>query len=258
MTYFMAALIFIITIIASGSLIVLIRKYVPIDFLKLHHEVAFVIFLQIGVIYGVLLAFVVSATWNQYNAAAQRIEQEASSLQELWHLKSVFPPAMQKTIEHDLSNYFNSVVSREWALMAQGGEDIQAENDLEDLQKTYFKFKPQTFGESDLYTESLHHLASIREYRRLRLFEARMVIPKVMWLIMIVMGVFVVGISYFFGMRYTMSQVVLITTLVAMITSLLLLIKLLDNPFAGDLRIYPIAFQKGMQQIGISPHGNLP
>ncbi len=256
MTYFMAVLVFFITLITSGSLIVLIRRYVPIDFLKLHHEVAFVIFLQIGVIYGVLLAFVVSATWDQYNAAAQRIEQEASNLLELWHLKFVFPPAAQKTIEHDLINYFNSVISREWAFMAQGREDNQAENDLEDLQETYFKFKPQTFGESDLYTESLHHLASVREYRRLRLFEARMVIPKIMWLILIVMGISVVGISYFFGMRYKVSQVVLITTLVAMITSLLLLIKLLDNPFAGDLRIHPVAFQKGMRQISVLSHND--
>jgi Protein of unknown function (DUF4239) len=249
MTYFSAAIIFGIILMTSGSLIFLIRKYVAMDFLKSHHEVAFVIFLQIGVIYGVLLAFVVSTTWDQYNAAAQRIEQEASSLLELWHLKSVFPAAVQERIERDLLRYFRTVTDQEWVLMARGHEEPQAESYLEDLQNAYSQFKPQTFGESDLYAESLHHLANIREYRALRLFEARQVIPTVMWGILIIMGISVVGVSYFFGMRYAWSQVVLIMTLVSMITSLLLLIKLLDNPFAGDLRIHPVAFQKEIQKI---------
>jgi uncharacterized protein DUF4239 len=249
MTYFMAAFIFVIIMVASGVLTFLIRKYVPIDFLKAHHDVAFVIFLQTGVIYGVLLAFVVSTTWAQYNAAAQHAEQEASNLLELWHLKSVFPLALQKTVTHDLIHYFHSVISQEWVLMAQAQEDNQVEKDLDDLQKTYFKFKPHTFGESDLYTESLRHLANIREYRRLRLFEARQVIPPIMWWILILMGISVVEISYFFGMRYIWSQTILIMGLVAMITSLLLLIRLLDNPFAGDLRVHPVAFQKGIKQI---------
>jgi Protein of unknown function (DUF4239) len=249
MTYIRAAIILGIILITSGALTFLIRKYVAMDFLKSHHEVAFVIFLQIGVIYGVLLAFVVSTTWDQHNAAAQRIELEASSLLELWHLKSTFPAAMQERIEHDLRHYSRTVIDQEWVLMAQGQENSQAENDLEDLQDTYSQFEPHTFGKSDLYAESLRCLANIREYRRLRLFEARQVIPTVMWGILIIMGICVVGVSYFFGMRYAWSQVVLIMTLVSMIASLLLLIKLLDNPFWGDLRIYPVAFQKEIQKI---------
>ena len=249
MTYIGAAIILVTILITSGSLIFLVRKYVAMDFLISHHEVAFVIFLQIGVIYGVLLAFVVSTTWDQYNAAAQRVEQEASSLLELWHLKSVFPAAMQERIGQDLRHYARTVVDQEWVSMAQGQGDSQAENDLEDLQNTYSQFKPQTFGESDFYAESLHYLANIREYRALRLFEARQVIPTVMWGILIIMGICVVGVSYFFGMRYAWSQVVLIMTLVSMIASLLLLIKLLDNPFSGDLRIHPVGFQKGIQKI---------
>lgn len=247
MTYIRAAIIFGIIMMTSGSLVFLIRKYVTMDFFKAHHEVAFVIFLQIGVIYGVLLAFVVSTTWTQYNAAAQQVEHEVSSLLELWHFKSVFPPAMQKTIERDLVHYIHTIINQEWILMAEGHGDHQAENDLEDLQNTYAQFKPRTFGESDLYTESLRHLANVREYRRLRLFEARQVIPSIMWGVLVIMGICVVGVSYFFATRYVWSQIVLIWVLVAMITSFLLLIKLLDNPFSGDLRISSIAFQRGLQ-----------
>ena len=45
----------------------LVRKKYPADILKEHHEVAAIIFNAFGVLYAVVVAFVVFVTWSGYD-----------------------------------------------------------------------------------------------------------------------------------------------------------------------------------------------
>src|SRR5881398_1915842 len=77
----------------------LVRKKFPADVLKENHEVAAIIFNAFGVLYAVVVAFVVFVTWNGYDEATKNLQLEASQSLDLFHIAEAFPDATKKMIQ---------------------------------------------------------------------------------------------------------------------------------------------------------------
>lgn len=67
------------TTIAVAGLYVVRRKY-SAEILKENHEVAAIIFNAFGVLYAVVVAFVVFVTWEGYDDATKNLQLEASQV----------------------------------------------------------------------------------------------------------------------------------------------------------------------------------
>src|SRR3989475_6429545 len=89
----------------------------------------------------------------------------------------------------------------------------------------------------ELYAESLRCLNNLAQYRRMRIFAGNDTVPPVIWLVLLVGGVFAVSYTFFFGMKNLKAQYLITTTLTVMITSILFLIYVLDHPFTGASRV---------------------
>ena len=76
MTYPAVALIALGSGLIAGALSWTTRKLVRIEALRRHHEIGSAVFLQLGVVFAVLLAFVFSEVWSEYNTAANAINEE--------------------------------------------------------------------------------------------------------------------------------------------------------------------------------------
>jgi hypothetical protein len=252
MSYSTAILMIILFSVAAGFCVFIVRKCVHISFLQKHHEVAFTIFLQEGVIYGVLLAFSVSIVWGQFNQVAEEIEQEVSALLVVSKLSSYFPEPYHNNIERDLQKYMHSVLDREWSTMRYGNSDLQSQNDFDRLQSDLLQYKSQNLAESIVYSEVLKHVSDAREARRMRLFHSGVTVPGVIWVILIALGFLVITLPLFFGMENRFSQAIITAGLTGMITAILVLIVLLDNPFGKSLHIDKSAFIQGLAQINAS------
>ena len=74
----------------------LVRMRISAEQLKENHEVAGYIFNAFGLIYAVLLAFVVFAVWTSYDNAKQNTEMEANKLSDLFLDANAFPDTMKK------------------------------------------------------------------------------------------------------------------------------------------------------------------
>ena len=60
----------------SYAALKLTRKLFTEEVLRQNHEVGGMIFNAFGIIYAVLVAFVVFATWNEYDNSKKNIDQE--------------------------------------------------------------------------------------------------------------------------------------------------------------------------------------
>src|SRR3989475_11029705 len=89
----------------------------------------------------------------------------------------------------------------------------------------------------ELYAESLRCLNNLAQYRRMRIFAGNDTVPPVIWLVLLVGGVFAVSYSFFFGMKNIKAQYLITMTLTVTITSILFLIYVLDHPFTGTSRV---------------------
>src|SRR5215211_7244931 len=108
-----------ICLVALGGLI-LVERFVPATSRQPHNDVAGFIYAALGVIYAVLLALVVIAVWEEYEAARVTVEQEANAAADIFWLANRLPEPRGTHIQELVRSYAEEVVYREWPLMEQG------------------------------------------------------------------------------------------------------------------------------------------
>jgi hypothetical protein len=115
---------------------VLLHRIVRHDTFRRYHEVGYAVFLQLGVIFAVLLAFVFNNVWSNYNAASEAIDNECGSLHGIAILSDRLPSPARDTILGDLRAYLTTVLDREWPDMRQRNESKAADARFQSLWQT--------------------------------------------------------------------------------------------------------------------------
>src|SRR5215813_11591067 len=86
----------------------LLHRMVHHDRFRRYHEVGYAVFLQLGVIFAVLLAFVFNNVWSNYNVASQAIDSECGSLHGIAILADRLPPPARNAILQGLRAYLTT------------------------------------------------------------------------------------------------------------------------------------------------------
>src|SRR5437016_13167810 len=92
------------TALAAVGLHFVRRKYPP-EVLTENHEVAAIIFNAFGLLYGVVVAFVVFVTWSGYDDATKELQMEASDAIDIFYGANAFPQPVSKVIQQGLMDY---------------------------------------------------------------------------------------------------------------------------------------------------------
>jgi hypothetical protein len=224
------------TFFGLGGLYLVRRKY-SADVLKENHEVAAIIFNAFGLFYGVLVAFVVFATWNGYDEATKNLEFEASEALDIFHNAAAFPDPSKKIIQQGVRDYLAAVYNDEVPKMSDGDLSVYSGGAHTPLRILFSQVDTNSIPNKELYAESLRCLNNLALYRRMRIFAGNDTVPPVIWLVLLVGGVFAVSYTFFFGMKNIRAQYLITTTLTVMLTSILFLIYVLDHPFTGTSRV---------------------
>jgi hypothetical protein len=98
----------------------LVQRLVPAESRQPHNDVAGFIYAALGVIYAVLLALVVIAVWEEYDAASETVEQEANAVAEIFWLAHRLPEPEGRELQELCRSYAEEVVNVGWPLMEQG------------------------------------------------------------------------------------------------------------------------------------------
>jgi Protein of unknown function (DUF4239) len=211
----------------------LVRKKYPAEILKENHEVAAIIFNAFGLLYGVVVAFVVFVTWSGYDEATKNLQLEANEAMDIFHSAKAFPEPVSKTIQQGLMNYIASVYNDELKRMAVGEISLHSRSSLRELINLFNNMDQRSAPNRELYAESLRCLNKLAEYRRLRVFSGNNTIPSVIWSVLFIGGLITVAYTYFLGVKNIRAQYLMTAALTVTITLILVLIYILDHPFTG-------------------------
>jgi Protein of unknown function (DUF4239) len=211
----------------------LVRKKYPAEVLKENHEVAAIIFNAFGLLYGVVVAFVVFVTWSGYDDATKSLQMESSEALDIFYSGKAFPAPISKTIQQGLMDYAASVYNDELKRMATGEIDLYSKSPLRKLITLFNNMDQKAAPNRELYGESLRSLNKLAEYRRLRVFAGNNTIPSVIWVVLLVGGLITVSYTYFLGVKNIRAQYLMTAALTVTITLILVLIYILDHPFTG-------------------------
>jgi hypothetical protein len=210
--------------------------------LRESHDVSGFVYAVVGVIYAVLLAFVVIVVWEQFRGADQIAEDEAMHLGNIRQLSKVFPDSVSKTISSEVHDYAQSVVDREWPAMAERRSDPQTYAIVKKMWATFYAFRPAP-AEQEYYNEALQELTSFNDARRLRILGMNGTIPPIMWTMLLGGGFICIAFTYLFATPRPLTQYLITGLLAAMIIVTLFLIAEMDHPYEGGMSLQPDGFE---------------
>jgi uncharacterized membrane protein len=205
--------------------------------LKENHEVAAIIFNAFGLLYGVVVAFVVFVTWGGYDDAKKNLEMEANEADDIFHITKTFSDPARGMIQQGLIDYITSVYNDELKRMSHGDISLQSNRAMARLITVFYQIDDKSVPNRELYAESLTRLNNLAQYRRIRIFAGNDTIPLAVWLVLLVGGVITISYTYFFGMKNIKSQYLMTAALTVTITLILVLIYILDHPFTGTSKV---------------------
>ena len=253
-----------ICLLSLGGLEV-VQRLVPTASRQPHNDVAGFIYAALGVIYAVLLALVVIAVWEEYDAASETVEQEANAVAEIFWLAHRLPEPEGTHLQELSRSYAEEVVHKEWPLMEQGQAPLMTQVEqthagwtlIDDIRASIQDFQPRTPADEQLYAEGLDQVQRLADARRMRLVAAEEGVPAVLWAVLIFGGVAAVGFTYLFGLENTWAHRLMVVTLAAVIGLVLFTIGAMEHPFSGGARIGTEAFDLVLERLETSKLSDL-
>jgi hypothetical protein len=100
----------------------LVRRWVGVERLTLNNEVAGFIFAIIGVVYAVLLAFVVIAVWEKFSEGQTSVAKESAAAAALFYYSEGPEPEAAK-LRESLVHYLRTAIESDWPAMATETEE---------------------------------------------------------------------------------------------------------------------------------------
>jgi hypothetical protein len=220
-----------------------------------HNDVASAILQMLGTVLAVMMSFMVVGVWQQYDAAGQNTQVEASALSDLYHLADALPQSARGEIQGNVSAYISLVVHDEWPLLVHGSESWRASQAAYKIQGLITHFRPPNQQTALVQSEAISYTSQFLDARRQRIRDNATGIPNVLWATMLVVGAVTIFFSFYFKVQQPVAQHIMVAALTTVITLIFVLIAELDYPFRGDIAVHPDAYvhvYNALHHIGFS------
>ena len=231
------------------GLMLVSRKRWGIDRLSQNNEVAGFKFAVVGVLYAVLLAFVVITVWENYSGTEAAVRNEAKALLDLDRLSRAFPETAGSEIRSSIVAYAREVRATEWETMAHGTTSEKAEAELKRLSDAVFAARPGQASDTVLYDHALKLLTIVNDARTERIDSTDGTVPGVLWLVLISGAFITLGYPAFFASSNLGAQVLMTASLAALVALTLFVAAVLSYPFTGVARVSPAPMDQVLQQL---------
>jgi uncharacterized protein YbaA (DUF1428 family) len=249
MSYAEALFVILLTAIASTVAANYVRYILGIDIRRQHHEVGNPIYLQIGVVFAVLLAFVFNEVWGQYNAAAQAINGECGALHGAAILAHDLPDGRGQGVEQAILNYSNVVINVEWATLERREASPEAVSAFQAIVEAAGRLNITGPADTNIQGQILSLLAQAHGFRESRVFQANQGLPVVIWLVLSFYALVLVVFVLFAGVETRIGHLLFTAVFTASVVLVLILVRMLDYPFEGALRLSNSDFVKTIEHV---------
>ncbi len=229
---------------AAAGAHALFRRVVPHERLIAHHDVAGFLVAIVGVLYAVVLGFVVVTSWTAFDSAQQVADTEAGDVGDAFGFAAMLPEPRRTDMRKALAAYAIEVRDREWEAMRHAREDPQA--------RAFFIQAVQALGEpvphdSAAIDEALNRettrqqvaasLRDIADNRRLRLLQSDKGLAPPLALALIIGASIVFAFVFLFGVADLVLQLTMTALVAACIGLLFGVVVEFSAPYSGSLRV---------------------
>lgn len=208
------------------------------ELLRRHNDVAGYLFSAVGVLYAVVLGFVVVVVWQKYDGAVSNVENEVDATGNLYHVVDAYSPVLRARIRNGLADYADVVTRIEWPAMARNQDvpELGAQR-LEAISFAIDTFSPSNFRQFAAQQAAVADEQRLFDARRARIIATVPAVPSVLWFALVAGALAMVAFCYIFGVENRPAQLMMTAILVGLIGILFVVIEEFSTPFSGSVRI---------------------
>jgi hypothetical protein len=249
MSYFAACLIVIFsTLVAAGASNIL-RRRLQFETRRRHHDVGNPIFLQLGLLFAVLLAFVYSDVQTGYNAAAEAINGECGALHGAAMLANALPDKKGEPLERAILTYTKAIVVVEWPAMADRHRSSETAEALRAALELASHLDVTRPADVAVQSQILTLLVNAHARRETRIFQMSLGLPPIMWIVLISNALVLIWFVLLAGVESLAGQIMFAGAFTGCTVSILVLVRMLEHPFEGALTLSNDDFAKLLGEV---------
>lgn len=243
MTLYVGLLLVLCVVIGSVLGLVYFRRYLKGPGLGVQHDITDPYSQFVAMLFAVLLGFMVADAMQRFGEARETVQQEASALGNVYRLAEGLPDDKKMELRNLCKVYAKTVIEDEWPKLAEKKDSKEAWNVYRKLWSLCVKYEPTTQRQSNSQSALLESMKSIGEGRRMRVEALHAGLPLELWVVLFLGGGATILFTYFFTAENIKIQAVMVAMVSLVISLNLFLLFTYDDPFYGDVKVTPSAFE---------------
>ena len=234
--------------LAGGLGPAVVRRHAKGLALKDHHDVLGMMFSVAAAFYGVVLAFVIVAAWQNFQDAAQREQVELLALTELYEVGTRLQMPTRQLMTTAVRGYVSDSLANEWS---DSGHPTPAtgHGNLKKMLAALLSLNPQTNKDGILYGKAMDEITRLFEARQQRMLYSQSNIPTIVWIVIIFGAAVTIALSFFFFTEHRLLQAMTSMLFAMLIGLTIIAIYDLSHPYQGYSRIAPTGFRELLPEI---------
>jgi Protein of unknown function (DUF4239) len=225
-----------------------------------HNDVLVPIFLNAGVLFAVLLGFMVVAVWESYDAAKSNTATEAAALVPLYRSTVALPKEAGDRMRELSRAYVHQIIEDEWVTQATTGQgSSKARRQVGNMFRAFGDGTISAQIKKDfpfICTALMQSISEVTNDRNKRNIQANEEVPAVMWLVILGGAFVIVSMSCMLYMERPLPHMIVAGTMASLIGLLLFCCFLLSHPFRGPIAISSESFEKTLAVFDDVDRGN--
>ena len=200
--------------------------------------------------FSVLLGFIIFLAFTSYDQSRTGAETEALAVSQQVETAQFLPRAATGKLTGELICYGRNVAGPEWDRMEAGTEGDSINPWAVALFQTLKGVQPVSAAEQSAYDVWLAQTSTREEARRDRIHGAEGVIPEPLWIVLFLISAVIFVYMLFFADRAegAVTQAMLMGSVTAVITMMLVLLAFLDSPFGSGVgTLKPVAMERTLR-----------
>ena len=250
MNLFLTLLVVVVANAVTISAILFVRRTAPEGSYFTDGDRASGVFGVLAGGFAIFAGFIIFLAFTTYDQSRSGGEAEALTVVQQFETAESFPAAVSDRMSGEIVCYGRSVVSQEWPAMKEGkgGDSINPWGFA--LFESVKLADPKSATEQAAYSKWLDQTSDREEARRDRLHGAEGVVPRSVWLVLILIALVVFAFMLFFADsgEARRSQAMLMGSATTVIVLTLAAINALGHPYQDGIgRIKPVAMERSLR-----------
>lgn len=197
----------------------------------------------VATLFSILLGFLVAGAMDKFASTQEQCETEALKLADIYSLARGMQEKPRIELQKACREYCDMVIHDEWPMLAEHKNSPKIWSISLKLWDVALAYEPDGDRQVNIHEALIDSVRDLGDARRSRIVAARQQLSPALWIVVIGGSIILIACTYMFYIENPRLQFLMIALVSLSLSLNVLLLAVYSNPFVGDLKIKPEAFE---------------